>query len=70
MARKPLIPAVSAGTVTTTAWGYEGTDTHLVEVHIGNLRGKIEKNSRRPERIKTVRGFGYRVDLDGENGDD
>ena len=61
---------VSTETLLKAAWGYEGTDTHLVEVHIGNLRGKIEKNSRRPERIKTVRGFGYRVDLDGENGDD
>ena len=55
---------VSTEELLKAAWGYEGTDTHLVEVHIGNLRGKIEKNSRRPERVKTVRGFGYRVDMD------
>ena len=56
---------VSTEELLKAAWGYEGTDTHLVEVHIGNLRSKIETNSRRPERVKTVRGFGYRVDLDG-----
>jgi DNA-binding response OmpR family regulator len=43
------------------AWGYEDSDTHLVEVHIGNLRGKVERPDR-PQCIKTVRGFGYRVD--------
>ena len=57
---------VSTEELLKAAWGYEGNDTHLVEVHIGNLRGKVEKNSRRPERVKTVRGFGYRVDLDGQ----
>ncbi len=56
---------VSTENLLKAAWGYEGNDTHLVEVHIGNLRSKIEKNSRRPERVKTVRGFGYRVDTDG-----
>ena len=45
------------------AWGYEDSDTHLVEVHIGNLRGKVE-GADQPQRIKTVRGFGYRVDED------
>jgi two-component system alkaline phosphatase synthesis response regulator PhoP len=57
---------VSTEALLQAAWGYEGTDTHLVEVHIGNLRAKVEKNTRRPERIKTVRGFGYRIDVDGE----
>jgi len=57
---------VSIQELLRAGWGEEGTDTHLVEVHIGNLRGKVEKNSRRPERIKTVRGFGYRVDQDSE----
>ncbi|HEY3396539.1 MAG TPA: response regulator transcription factor [Armatimonadota bacterium] len=56
---------VSTQDLLRAAWGYEGTDTHLVEVHIGNLRSKVETNSRRPERVKTVRGFGYRIDSDG-----
>jgi two-component system alkaline phosphatase synthesis response regulator PhoP len=55
---------VSAETLLAAGWDNEEMNTHLVEVHIGNLRGKIEKNSRRPERIKTVRGFGYRVDVE------
>jgi two-component system alkaline phosphatase synthesis response regulator PhoP len=55
---------VSTEDLLKAAWGYEGTDTHLVEVHIGNLRAKVEKNTRRPERVKTVRGFGYRIDMD------
>lgn len=56
---------VSTEELLKVGWDYEGMDTHLVEVHIGNLRSKIERNPRRPERVKTVRGFGYRVDLEG-----
>lgn len=57
---------VSIQELLRAGWGEEGGDPHLVEVHIGNLRSKIEKNPRRPERVKTVRGFGYRVDPDSE----
>jgi DNA-binding response OmpR family regulator len=28
---------------------------------MANLRGKIEEDPRSPQRIKTVRGFGYRL---------
>ncbi len=56
---------VSTEELLKVGWDYEGMDTHLVEVHIGNLRSKIERNPRRPERVKTIRGFGYRVDLEG-----
>lgn len=42
-------------------WGYDQYDTHLVEVHIANLRSKIERNPRKPERVKTVRAFGYKL---------
>jgi len=43
------------------AWGEETDDTHLVEVHMANLRAKIEDDPRGPRRIQTVRGFGYRL---------
>jgi len=43
------------------AWGEETDDTHLVEVHMANLRAKIEEDPRNPQRIQTVRGFGYRL---------
>ncbi len=42
-------------------WGEETDDTHLVEVHMANLRAKIEDDPRGPQRIQTVRGFGYRL---------
>ena len=32
----------------------------VIDVHIGKLRQKIEKNPAQPEYILTVRGFGYR----------
>ena len=42
-------------------WGYDQYDAHLVEVHIANLRSKVERNPRKPERIRTVRAFGYKL---------
>jgi DNA-binding response OmpR family regulator len=42
-------------------WGYEGSrQTRTVDVHIGQLREKIEDDPDRPVRITTVRGVGYR----------
>lgn len=35
-------------------------DTRTIQVHISNLRKKIETNPSRPEYILTVRGHGYR----------
>jgi len=37
--------------------GYE----HACEVHISNLRRKIEKDPTQPERLVTVRGMGYKL---------
>jgi two-component system, OmpR family, response regulator RegX3 len=36
-------------------------DEHACEVHISNLRRKIERDPSRPERLLTVRGRGYRL---------
>lgn len=42
-------------------WGYEFYgETRTVDVHIRNLRKKIEKNDAEPLYIKTVRGVGYK----------
>ncbi len=42
-------------------WGYDYTgETRTVDVHIRNLRKKIEKDDNNPEYIKTVRGVGYK----------
>jgi DNA-binding response OmpR family regulator len=36
-------------------------DQHACEVHISNLRRKIEHDASSPERLLTVRGFGYKL---------
>ena len=46
-----------------SVWGTEwASDTHLVEVHIGNLRRKLGEGTGLPRFIKTVRGVGYRME--------
>ena len=45
-----------------SVWDTEwATDTHLVEVHIGNLRRKLGEGSG-ARLIRTVRGVGYRME--------
>ncbi|WP_025689591.1 response regulator transcription factor [Paenibacillus zanthoxyli] len=42
-------------------WGYgKGLGSKTLQVHIGNLRRKIEDDPARPERIVTIRGVGYK----------
>ncbi len=41
-------------------WGDEYYDDHVVDVHIANLRKKLEDGSSGPRYIETVRGVGYR----------
>jgi DNA-binding response OmpR family regulator len=36
-------------------------DEHACDIHISNLRRKLERDPSRPERIVTVRGFGYKL---------
>ena len=36
-------------------------DQHACDVHISNLRRKVERNPGSPARIVTVRGFGYKL---------
>jgi two-component system, OmpR family, response regulator MtrA len=43
-------------------WGYEpGSDTRLVDVHVGRLRKKLEQAAVSDVSIETARGFGYRL---------
>lgn len=42
-------------------WGYDYYgETRTVDVHIRNLRKKIELDDKNPKHIKTVRGVGYK----------
>ncbi len=55
MTRKSLIQQV---------WNTDYTgDTRTLDVHISWLRQAIEKDSRKPRLIRTIRGMGYRLDL-------
>lgn len=46
----------------TGVWGYEpGSDTRLVDVHVGRLRKKLEDAKVSDVQIETSRGFGYRL---------
>ncbi|MEO9325332.1 response regulator transcription factor [Nocardioides sp. C4-1] len=46
-----------------SVWGTDwASDTHLVEVHIGNLRRKLGEAQGKPKFIRTVRGVGYRME--------
>ena len=44
-------------------WGYEFSgDTRLVDMHVSNLRNKIEVDGKSPRLLVTVRGVGYRFE--------
>jgi len=46
-----------------SVWGTDwASDTHLVEVHVGNLRRKLDEGHPGMRYIKTVRGVGYRME--------
>lgn len=40
---------------------YDG-DTRIVDVHISHLREKIETDTKQPVYIRTIRGFGYKME--------
>ena len=42
---------------------FEG-DERMIDVHVRNLRRKIERDATRPRCIETVRGIGYRLGVE------
>jgi DNA-binding response OmpR family regulator len=53
----------------TQVWetNYAG-DMRTLDVHISWLRQAIEEDPRRPHYLKTLRGMGYRLDIDDNDG--
>ncbi|MEW6524231.1 MAG: response regulator transcription factor [Bacillota bacterium] len=44
-------------------WGYEfAGETRLVDMHISNVRNKIEADAKNPRYLLTVRGVGYKLE--------
>ena len=53
---------VSRNTLLNEVWGYEYFgETRTVDVHIRNLRKKLEDDDKNPKYIETIRGIGYRA---------
>lgn len=51
------------------AWDTDYTgDTRSLDVHMSWLRQAVEENPRHPRFIKTIRGVGYRLDVDSADG--
>ncbi len=49
-------------------WDYDHVgDERVVDVHIGQIRKKIEINSSEPSLIHTVRGVGYKFEAESQN---
>ncbi len=54
---------VSRSELLQKVWNYDYVgDQRVVDVHIGQIRRKIEGNATQPTRIHTVRGVGYKFD--------
>lgn len=58
--KHPGIP-LARDEILREVWGYEaGRFTRTVDVHVAELRRKLERDPQRPELILTVPGIGYR----------
>ena len=46
-------------------WDYaDGVSTRVLDVHVSKLREKIEADSKNPRYIKTIRGLGYKFEVE------
>ena len=52
---------LTRGTILDRLWDGAGNfvDDNTLSVYVRRLREKLEKNPSKPERLLTVRGFGY-----------
>lgn len=58
--------AIGRETLLRQLWGYdEPVDSRTVDTHVRRLRAKIEPDPSEPQFLETVRGFGYRLRLEG-----
>ena len=55
--------AVSRTDVFRAVWGAGARhDDHVLDVHVSNLRRKVEADPRHPRHVRTIRGVGFRLD--------
>lgn len=58
--------AVNRAELLTEVWGYNHPDeleTRTVDIHIAKLRRKVERDAKKPALVETVRGAGYRLNV-------
>jgi len=60
LAREPGV-VVDRPSLLAAVWGPGYDDDHVVDVHIANLRRKLDDDPERPRFVETVRGVGYRL---------
>lgn len=52
----------------TQVWGYHCSNTRTLDVHVAQLRQKLERNPGEPQLLLTVRGQGYQLCVPKTNG--
>lgn len=60
LAREPGV-VVDRPSLLAAVWGPGYDDDHVVDVHIANLRRKLDDDPEQPRFVETVRGVGYRL---------
>jgi DNA-binding response OmpR family regulator len=60
LAREPGV-VVDRPSLLAAVWGPGYDDDHVVDVHIANLRRKLDDDPERPRFVETIRGVGYRL---------
>jgi DNA-binding response OmpR family regulator len=60
LAREPGV-VVDRPSLLAAVWGPGYDDDHLVDVHVANLRRKLDDDPERPRFVETIRGVGYRL---------
>ncbi len=60
LAREPGV-VVDRPSLLAAVWGPGYDDDHLVDVHVANLRRKLDDDPDRPRFVETIRGVGYRL---------
>ncbi|MCD2257217.1 response regulator transcription factor [Agrilactobacillus fermenti] len=48
-------------------WGFDyAAESRMVDIQISHLRDKVEADPKRPHFLKTVRGFGYKLEVNND----
>ncbi|MCG4281005.1 winged helix-turn-helix domain-containing protein, partial [Lacticaseibacillus saniviri] len=61
---KHLGKTLSRDALLNGIWGFEyPAETRMVDIQVSHLRDKIETDPKHPVYLKTIRGFGYQMEV-------